>query len=70
MIKLMFCENPTWGNPEGTLIDADIVWSSVGKKMRTGLSKFDNELHVKETIARIEAGEFGEIAPYVAPVEE
>jgi hypothetical protein len=70
MINLMFCENPAYGNAEGTLLEADIVWDVVGKKYRTGLDKNDCEPHVQAVIARIEAGEFGTIAPYVAPEEE
>lgn len=70
MINLLFCENPAYVNEAGTLLEADIVWDVVGKKYRTGLDKNDREPHVIDVIARIEAGEFGEIAPYVAPVEE
>jgi hypothetical protein len=69
MINLMFCENPAYANAEGTLLEADVVWDVVGKKLRTGLSKDDNEPHVKALITRIESGEFGSIAPYVAPEE-
>ena len=70
MIQLMFCENPAYANESGTMLEADIVWNVVGKKLRTGLDKNDAEPHVQNVIARIEAGEFGPIAPYVAPVEE
>ena len=70
MIQLLFCENPAYANEAGTLLEADVVWDVVGNKQRTGLDKNDSESHVQAVIARIEAGEFGEIAPYVAPVEE
>jgi len=59
--------SPAWANAENTIIDAIVSFDALGE-IPFSASQNDNEEHSKEIFARCVAGEFGEVAPYVAPV--
>ena len=69
---LIDAQNPKWGNAEHTLIEVEAKWQHLESE---GYLPFlanpdDVEAHGRDLYNRIINGEFGEIAEYVAPVEE
>ena len=69
---LIDAKNPQWFNAEHTLIEVDALWQHLESE---GYFPFlanpnDVEAHGVDLYNRCVAGEFGEIAEYVAPVEE
>ena len=69
---LIDAQNPQWGNAEHTLIMVEAKWVHLESE---GYLPFlanpnDPEAHGVDLYNRCVAGEFGEIAEYVAPVEE
>lgn len=59
--------SPTWANAENTIIDAVVNFDALGE-IPFSASPNDNEQHGREIFERCAAGEFGLVAPYVAPV--
>ena len=69
---LIDAQNPKWGNAEHTIIDVEAKWEHIadlGYLLFTA-NPNDTEDHGVDLYNRCVAGEFGEIAEYVAPVEE
>lgn len=71
-INLIDAQNPQWGNAEHTIIEVEAKWEHLENE---GYLPFlanpnDIEAHGVDLYNRCVAGEFGEIAEYVAPVVE
>jgi len=67
-ITLISAANPQYANAEGTAISLDCEFSHLsGEIYSFRAMPNDVEAHGREVYARAAAGEFGTIAPYVAP---
>jgi hypothetical protein len=69
MFTLEYAKNPIFNNEEQTSILLTVKWEEFVEEMPFGASSFDCEAHGRELFERAKAGEFGEVAPYVAPPE-
>lgn len=69
-ITLVSFANPRWDNEEHTLINGDLQWSVMDEVQNGSVLLNEDYSHVQTLRAMLEAGHFGPIAPYVAPVEE
>ena len=56
-----------WANAEQTLIDCVITFDHIGEPLPFTANANDSAAHGREIFARCIAGDFGEIAAYVAP---
>jgi hypothetical protein len=66
--KLTSLVNPRWANAEQTLIDCEITTSQFGDEVLPfTASPNDSEIYGRELFAAAIAGDFGPIAPYIAP---
>lgn len=65
-MKYTSVTNLRWANPEGTLIDCDVEFASLGPVPFTA-SAADSAPHSVEIFNRAVAGDFGPIADYVPP---
>jgi hypothetical protein len=60
--------NPRWANAEQTLIDCEITTGQFGDEVLPfTASPNDYEVYGRELFAAVVAGNFGPIAPYIAP---
>ena len=67
-ITLISAANPRYLNAEGTAITLDCEFSHLPGEIHPFCAMpIDVEAHGREVYARAVAGEFGQIAPYVAP---
>ena len=69
MLTIQSATNPVYANAEGTCIALDVKFAEFNEVMPFGATPFDPMLYGVELYNRTLAGEFGAIAPYVAPVE-
>jgi hypothetical protein len=67
MLTFEYANTPVYGNAEGTNIQLIVKWAEFNEEMPFGATSYDNMPHGVELYNRAKAGEFGEIAPYVAP---
>ena len=70
---LVDARNPQWGNAEHTLIEVEAKFRHYPEEwgyLPFNADPNDDEAHGVDLYNRCVAGEFGEIAEYVAPVEE
>ena len=70
---LVDARNPKWGNAEHTVIEVEAKFEHYPEEwgyLPFGADPNDVEAHGVDLYNRCVAGEFGEIAEYVAPVEE
>ena len=60
---------PKWVNAEKTMVDVRVIFPHIDMKARyyTAAQSDPGWEHSEEIFARVVAGEFGPIAPYVAP---
>ena len=71
MFTLEYANTPVYGNAEGTNIQLIVKWEEFNKEMLFAATSYDPMPHGVALYNRAKAGEFGEIAPYVAqPVAE
>ena len=70
MFTLEYANTPVYGNVEGTNIQLIVKWEEFNKEMPFSATSYDTMPHGVALYSRAKAGEFGEIAPYVAPLEE
>jgi hypothetical protein len=69
MFTLEYAKNPKFVNAEKNCIDLIVKWQEFNEEMPFGANPLDCEAHGRELFERAKAGEFGEVAPYVAPPE-
>ena len=67
MLTLEYAKNPVYLNAEGTFINLTVKFEEFNEEMPFGASPDDCEEHGRELFAKAKAGEFGVVAPYVAP---
>jgi hypothetical protein len=68
MFTLQYAKNPVYLNKEETFINLIVKFEEFAEEMPFGASPNDPEPHGVDLYNRAKAGEFGEVAPYVAPI--
>jgi len=66
MFTLEYAKNLVYNNEEGTSINLIVKWEEFTEEMPFTSLPNDPELYGVDLYNRAKAGEFGEIAPYVA----
>jgi hypothetical protein len=67
-MNIEYIKNCIFANNEATIIDCIVKFSKFNNEHMFSANSNDPEAHGREIYARIVAGEFGAVAPYVAPV--
>jgi len=67
-MNIEYVKNCIYANTESTVINCTVKFLEFNEEHPFSASANDPEEHGKKIYARIIAGEFGPIAPYVAPV--
>ena len=67
MFTLAYAKNPIYNNEEETAILLTVKWEEFNEEMPFGACSYDSMPHGVDLYNRALAGEFGPIAPYVAP---
>ena len=67
MLTLQYANSPVYGNAEGTNIQLIVKWEEFNEEMPFGATSYDPMPHGVDLYNRALAGEFGPVAPYVAP---
>ena len=68
MFTLQYAKNPIYNNEEGTSIFLIVKWEEFVEEMPFSADIWDPEPWGADLYNRAKAGEFGEVAPYVAPI--
>lgn len=68
MFTLEYAKDPVYNNEEGTAILLTVKWEEFVEEMPFGATAYDPEFHGRDLFKRAKNGEFGEVAPYVAPI--
>lgn len=68
-MQLEYAKNPVWANAEQTVIDLTIKWDGINEEYPFTASPTDVEAHGRAIFEAAVAGQFGEVAEYVAPPE-
>jgi hypothetical protein len=68
MFTLEYAKNPVWNSPDGQCIFLTVKWEEFKEELPFGATSFDPEPWGVDLFNRAVAGEFGEVAPYVAPI--
>lgn len=68
MFTLQYAKNPVYSNEDGTSIFLTVKWEEFAEEMPFGATTWDPEPWGVDLYNRAKAGEFGEVAPYVAPI--
>lgn len=68
MFTLQYAKDPIWNNEEQTSIILTVKWEEFQEEMPFGATSYDSEEYGRDLYNRAKAGEFGEVAPYVAPI--
>ena len=69
MFTLQYAKDPIWNNAEGTSILLTVKWEEFNEEMPFGATSFDPEPYGVDLFNRASTGEFGVVAPYVAPIQ-
>ncbi len=69
MFTLEYAKNPIWNNEEQTSIYLIVKWQEFQEEMPFTAVPWDIEHWGVDLFNSAVAGEFGEVAPYVAPIE-
>ena len=69
MFTLEYAKDPIQNNAQGTAILLTVKWEEFKEEMPFGATSYDSEPHGVDLYTRAVAGEFGEVAPYVAPIQ-
>jgi len=66
MFTLEYAKNPVWASNDGQAIMLTVKWEEFNEEHPFGANSYDTMPHGIDLYNRAKAGEFGEIAPYVA----
>lgn len=69
MLTIESAVNPVYANAEGTNITLQVKFAEFDEVMPFAATSYDSMAYGVELHNRAKAGEFGPIAPYVAPPE-
>jgi len=67
MFTLKYAKDPIWNSDDGQQILLTVRFEEINEDLPFNATSFDSEPHGVDLYNRAKAGEFGEIAPYVAP---
>lgn len=67
-MQLEYVKNPQWANAEQSLIDLIIKWVEYSEELPFTANPNDVEEYGREVYAATAAGQFGIVAPYIAPI--
>jgi hypothetical protein len=68
-MQLEYAKNPVWANAEHTMIDLTIKWDGINEEYPFTASPTDVEAHGRAIFEAAVAGQFGEVAEYIAPAQ-
>ena len=68
MFTLEYAKDPIWNNEEQTSIYLIVKWQEFQEEMPFTAVPWDIEPWGVDLYNRAKAGEFGEVAPFVAPI--
>jgi hypothetical protein len=68
MFTLEYANNPVYISADGQQILLTVKWEEFVEEMPFAAMPSDPEPHGVDLYNRAKAGEFGEVAPYVAPI--
>jgi hypothetical protein len=68
MFTLQYAKDPIWNSDDGQQILLTVKWEEFNEEMPFGATSFDPEPYGVDLFNRAKAGEFGEVAPYVASI--
>jgi hypothetical protein len=66
MFTLKYAKDPIWNSDDGQQIHLTVRFEEINEDLPFNATSFDSEPHGVNLYNRAKAGEFGEIAPYVA----
>lgn len=66
MFTLEYAKDPVYGNAEGTCVVLTVKWEEFNEELPFAATSYDPMPHGVDLHNRAKAGEFGEVAPYVA----
>ena len=69
MFTLQYAKNPVYFDETGNAINLIVKFEEFNNEMPFLATNYDTELHGVDLYNRAVAGEFGEVALYVAPAE-
>lgn len=69
MFTLEYAKDPIWNNTKGTAIMLTVKWEEFNEEMPFGATSYDPEPWGVDLFNRAALGEFGEVAPYTAPIQ-
>jgi hypothetical protein len=67
MFTLEYAKDLVYGNAEGTCVVLTVKWEEFNEELPFAATSYDPMPHGVDLYNRAKAGEFGPIAPYVAP---
>ena len=67
MFTLVYAKDPVWSDDTGNAISLTVRFEEINEDLPFNATSYDCEPHGVDLYNRAKAGEFGEIAPYVAP---
>jgi hypothetical protein len=67
MFTLQYAKDPFWNSNDGQSIHLTVKWEEFNEEHPFNATSYDNMPHGVDLYNRAKAGEFGEVAPYVAP---
>lgn len=70
MLTIESATNPVYGCPDGTCIVLQVKFEEFEEALPFGATPYDDMPYGVELYERALAGEFGDIAPFVAPSQE
>jgi hypothetical protein len=68
MFTLQYAKDPIYNSEDGQQILLTVKWEEFNEEMPFGATSFDPEPHGVNLFNRAVAGEFGVVAPFVAPI--
>ena len=69
MFTLQYAKNPIWNDDSGQAIFLIVKWEEFNEEHPFTAASYDSMPHGVDLYNRAKAGEFGVVAPYVAPIE-
>ena len=67
MFTLEYAKDPIWNDDTGQSILLTVKWAEFNEEHPFSADSYDSMPHGVNLYNRAKAGEFGEVAPYVAP---
>ena len=69
MFTLEYAKDPIYCTEDNQQINLTVKWVEFNEEMPFNATSFDPEAHGVDLFNRAVAGEFGEVAPFVAPID-